>query len=740
MRSLTYRYLAVAAAVVALDLAAHAASGEDFYDDTVYRTIQLTFADADWQQQLADNWEHHDATGEDIYVPADLLVDGVVYPDVGVQYKGNSSYWFSSFPKKPFKITMDAFVEDQEVYGFDKITLNNGAWDATLMREVICYKILRNYMPAPRANFVKLRAGTATSMDDIGVYVNVERVNKRFMEKHFLADSGHRYEAVSGSMTWLGTSVSAYASRYDVSGGDPATEYLDLIEVCDVLNHAPISTLAHDLNEVFSVDCAIRQFTAGYALLNWDDLRAFAPNGHNYYLFQDDFHNQMVVLPWDWDLGLSGQPTESIYDLFQDTRLPLVNRLMQDADLKSRYLAFLRTFAENELDWAVIGPWVQQYRSLIESDLLSGDHELYTPSQYHSSHNQLQNQVQGRHTYLLNHADIRRPAPTISEVAYSPLEPTSDEPVWVSARVTGTVAIEKVELHSRAIGPFIKTQMFDDGMHGDGAAGDAVYGASIPSHPGGSTVEYYIEATSSLASGGAKKFEPIYTEHRPLSYYVAHDLVESPLSINECLAKNNSGIQDEAGSFEDWVELYNAGSVSVNLAGYFLTDNLAKPTKWEFPEVTIAAGGYLLIWADDDETNGLLHASFKISAEGEVLGLFSPIADGNRLHDVISFGPQTADVSYGRQCDGETPWVFFDVPTPGVSNDTEVCLGAGADIDGDGDTDLDDYELLAECLGGPDAFPPSHQCTQDLFAGADLDGDGDVDLADFSLFMVRLGT
>ena len=162
-----------------------AGDSEDLYDDTVYRTMEIVFDDANWNQQLRNNWETNDATGEDIYVVADLIVydspedtTGITYPDVGVQYKGNSSYWFVDGLKKPYKITMDAFVEDQELYGHSKVTLNNGVWDPTKIREVIAYKIIGEFMPAPRANLVFVRSGTAGNVQDIGVYTNVERVNK----------------------------------------------------------------------------------------------------------------------------------------------------------------------------------------------------------------------------------------------------------------------------------------------------------------------------------------------------------------------------------------------------------------------------------------------------------------------------------------------------------------------------------------------------------------------------------
>jgi len=142
----------------------------------------------------------------------------------------------------------------------------------------------------------------------------------------------------------------------------------------------------------------------------------------------------------------------------------------------------------------------------------------------------------------------------------------------------------------------------------------------------------------------------------------------SGLAINEFLASNDSNIQDEAGDFDDWLEIYNASPAPVELGGLYLTDDLAYTTKWELPDMTIAAGGFLIVWCDDEEGEGPLHANFKLSAAGEQIGLFDRIDNGNQPIDTYTFGTQSPDISQGRVIDGGTPWIFFDTPTPGATN------------------------------------------------------------------------
>jgi len=144
------------------------------------------------------------------------------------------------------------------------------------------------------------------------------------------------------------------------------------------------------------------------------------------------------------------------------------------------------------------------------------------------------------------------------------------------------------------------------------------------------------------------------------------------LAINELMASNSSGIQDPQGQYDDWVEIHNFGTYAVDVGGMYLTDNLSLPAKWRIPDndpaaTTIGAGGYLLIWADEDTLDAGLHANFKFDADGEEIGLFD--SDGITLVDSLKFAAQTPDVSYGRFPDAGDGRRFFAFPSPGTRND-----------------------------------------------------------------------
>jgi len=149
-----------------------------------------------------------------------------------------------------------------------------------------------------------------------------------------------------------------------------------------------------------------------------------------------------------------------------------------------------------------------------------------------------------------------------------------------------------------------------------------------------------------------------------------HHTTWATVRINEVVASNASVSADENGDFSDWIELVNIGPDAVNLAGFGLSDDLDAPFRWVFPDLELDPGHFLLVWASGkDRSNNIhaLHTNFSIASGGEAIQLTR--ADGAVL-DVFEARSLPANISAGRQPDGVGPWLYFDAPTPGASNDT----------------------------------------------------------------------
>lgn len=143
---------------------------------------------------------------------------------------------------------------------------------------------------------------------------------------------------------------------------------------------------------------------------------------------------------------------------------------------------------------------------------------------------------------------------------------------------------------------------------------------------------------------------------------------ESNVVINEVMPVNNVTVEDQNGEYDDWIELYNLSSASINLSGYYLSDSKKNPEKWKFPVGTSIVGkGYLIIWADEDTTESGLHANFKLSSAGEDVIFSNP--EKARL-DKVSYPAQALELSYSRVPNGtgEFKWQTPTFNKPNAAN------------------------------------------------------------------------
>jgi hypothetical protein len=169
-----------------------------------------------------------------------------------------------------------------------------------------------------------------------------------------------------------------------------------------------------------------------------------------------------------------------------------------------------------------------------------------------------------------------------------------------------------------------------------------------------------------------KTFSPI-----GWSYVLDPTAPDAPPYISEFMAANSRTLADEDGEFSDWIEIYNPGSTTINLDGWFLTDSTNSLSKWRFPATNLTAGSFLVAFASEKDRRvpgARLHTNFKLGSDGEYLALVKP--DGTVMSEFgAKFPPQVTDVSFGFAQFGELPLltrntngVYFTHPTPGGPN------------------------------------------------------------------------
>ena len=435
------------------------------YEPSVLRTLFLDFEDKDWEAEMADFYH------SDVDVPATLTVDGKKLPGVGVHFRGLSSYFsVREGRKRSLNLSLDFVDPDQRLDGYKTLNLLNSHEDSSFLHIVLFSEIARHYIPAPKANFVRL----VINGESWGLYVNTQQFDKKFLAENYGTAQGARWKVpgnpgADGGLRYLGDDVAGYKKRFEIKSSDDKADWKALIALCKILNQTPTEQLEDALKPVLDIEGVLWFLAIDNVLVNGD---GYWTRASDYSLYRDPkgvFH----VIPHDMNetfgpammfgpgpgfgppgggrpgagaepkggrpgpgpgMGRGSGPGPPAGDLdplvgLQDKRMPLRSRLLAVPALKARYLSHVRTLAERWLDWATLGPIVEQYRGLIEPVLEADTRKLSTFAAFQKSVSgdppkpkeaepgrgrrepSLRSFAEGRRRYLLNHAEVKQADP-----------------------------------------------------------------------------------------------------------------------------------------------------------------------------------------------------------------------------------------------------------------------------------------------------------------------------------------
>lgn len=402
---------------------------EPLYDTGVLRTVFLQFEDADWEQELA---AFHDT---DVEVPATAVVDGRTYKDVGVHFRGASSFMMvPEGSKRSLNLSFDFVHDSQNLYGYRTLNLLNANGDPTFVRPVLYAEIATAYIPAPKTNFVRV----VINGESWGVYVNAQQYNKDFLRDYYKTDNGARWKVPGGpggrgGMEYLGDDPAAYRRTYEIRSKDDPRAWADLIRMFKVLNETPLDRLEAELSPLLDIDGVLRFLAIEVALVNSD---GYWTRASDYSIYQDE-QGRFHVIPHDMNeallseggrggrrgfgpppgtppgpppggaappppAGVAGPDGGPVMRPFppppgggrgfiapagvdldplvglNDTTKPLRARLLAVPALQQRYLGYVRDIAERWLDWRTLGPMVEQYQRLIDEEVKLDTRKLYS--------------------------------------------------------------------------------------------------------------------------------------------------------------------------------------------------------------------------------------------------------------------------------------------------------------------------------------------------------------------------
>ncbi|MEO8351460.1 MAG: CotH kinase family protein [Chthoniobacteraceae bacterium] len=369
------------------------------YDLRILRTVFIEFENLDWEEEL----EYFYNT--DVEVSAKLTVDGQTYEDVGVHFRGMSSFTMAGKGcKRSLNLSLNFVHQNQRLGGYRTLNLLNSAGDPTLLRTVLYSQIAREYIPAPKANWVRV----VINGENWGIYVNAQQFNTDFVQEWFGTKKGARWKAPGSpagqsGLEYLGEDVAPYRTRFEIRSEDDAESWRALIELCRVLNETPPDRLVEKLAPMLDLEGTLRYLALDNVFINsdgyWirasdfslyrDTHRCFHPIPHD---VNETFYEcsergsrlqstpgsaVVFVLP----KNSNASPTVGGVDLdplagADDPRKPLLSKLLAVPELRERYLSLVREIAAQWLDWEKLGPLARQYHSLLAEDMKTATHEL----------------------------------------------------------------------------------------------------------------------------------------------------------------------------------------------------------------------------------------------------------------------------------------------------------------------------------------------------------------------------
>jgi hypothetical protein len=384
----------------------------------VLRTIFINFADADWEPEMAE------FNNTDVDVPATLTIDGKTYPDVGVHFRGMSSFFMvGEGRKRSLNLAFDFVHPKQSVGGYRTLNLLNSHEDPSFLHSVLYSQIAREYLPAPKANWVRV----VINGENWGIYVNAEQFNKDFAKENFGTTKGARWHVTGspngrGSLAYLGTDPEPYKKIYQLKSKEDPKAWAALANLCQVLNETPTDKLEAALAPILDVDGALKFLALENTLINND---GYWIRTSDYNLYRDD-KGQFHVIPHDTNetfsrpespggpggpggfrrpRGNEGDPGPGgpgfgfgrgrglqIKGLeldplraANDPSKPLISKLLAIPSLRSRYLGYVQEIAEKWLDWNRLGPIAEKYHGLIAADVADDTRKLDSTEDFKSS-------------------------------------------------------------------------------------------------------------------------------------------------------------------------------------------------------------------------------------------------------------------------------------------------------------------------------------------------------------------
>ena len=659
-------------------LAAGTTDNIGFYDISKLEEIRLYFKQANYWTLLTNNYKAK------VEIPATLVYNGITYDSVGVRFKDQTSYQMANGQKKSFNISLD-YIHDDKINGYKTLNINNAFSDPSMIREVLYYALIKPHTEALKSNFIRLYINDTYW----GLYNNTQQPNKDFIEEWYTDNDGINMRADTdtgtgmpgggpggmwgdgtAALNYLGTDTLKYQKYYTLKTSSVDNSWEKLIAVTYALNNYSGNQLKDTIINYINIDKVLWHLACEIAF--GDDDSYVYKGKMDYYLYYDQVSNLWTTYDYDANSTfLSAHATWSPFYNETKVNYPLLNKLLAIPEFRQRYLAYMRTII-NVSFGANATALIDQFATLIQPSVFEDTKKLSSNASFTTDIASIKNFLSTRKSYLLNNEEVKRVGVTPYAVSMQ-----SDGLAWgkvgassqvvISANYTGNdVKAVNAYILTNLNARYSKVSLNDVGANGDDTSGDGIFSALLPNQSVGTLVSFYIETIKNDAYNTATYF-PAGAGHQMYFYNVEGSTTGATTVVINELMPSNSEISDEYNETDDWIELYNTSEKTVDLSGYFITDKQDNLQKFQFkPGTTIAPHGYLIVWADEDGSQGDLHTNFKLSAEGEIVVLSDSLGV---ILDSYTYADAQQNKTFARKPNGTGNFEVSD-PTFGINNNT----------------------------------------------------------------------
>ena len=364
----------------------------DLFDDSQVHEVRLYFNQASYWDSLIAEHENKDPLAGRTYMSCTMVVDNVLYEDVGVRLKGESSFDYAPRKKKSIKVDVDFPDTGRKHKGYRKFNLLNSHKDPSFLRDKIYSEyLIKHGVPAPQVSFAKVYINSEYR----GLYVLAEQIDKHFLKDWFDTDDGNLYKGFPDpKLTWSKHRFWELETDYTLKHDGGEAKFVDLYELLQVINSADRhgeEAYALRLNEILNTDDLLKTFAINNFLMNFDTYATYYP--HNYYLFNNPRTEKFEWISYDGNYTLA--PWNPKFTFFEITDLPvlwntkdynkpLLTNMFNNAYFRQVYLDHLYRISilhkEEEFE-EMIHSYADQIRDAVYQDTL----KVYSNDEFEKS-------------------------------------------------------------------------------------------------------------------------------------------------------------------------------------------------------------------------------------------------------------------------------------------------------------------------------------------------------------------